>query len=206
MAIIGQVAHIQAYSDDGPRANPHLSDRERDCYDNWILLCSTHHLIVDAQPNTYTAHHLRTWKRDHEEWVEEALRNSMQNVTFTELDIITRAIIQADPQDTEQDLTLTPPTEKLKRNELSSRVGSYIRMGLIRSPLVQRFLSQMSQLVPDFPERLKNGFITEYNRQRDELRLHGDELFVGLVEFAAGYSKEFVQQAAGLAVLTYLFV
>ena len=36
---IGQIAHIEAHSDNGPRANPDLPQQDRDLYDNLILLC-----------------------------------------------------------------------------------------------------------------------------------------------------------------------
>jgi hypothetical protein len=57
---------------------------------------------------------------------------------------------------------------------------------------------------PDFPERLKEGFLAEYERLR-AADFTGDELFISMREFSSGGSSEFVRQAAGLAVLSYLF-
>ena len=59
---IGQIAHIEAESDNGPRANPSLSDQERNAYPNLIVLCPTHHRIVDTDENTYTVEKMREWK------------------------------------------------------------------------------------------------------------------------------------------------
>jgi hypothetical protein len=56
--IVGKIAHIRAHSDQGPRSDPHLSIAERNRYDNWILLCGTHHDMVDGQANTYTVQDL----------------------------------------------------------------------------------------------------------------------------------------------------
>ena len=50
-SVLGKIAHIVAHSDHGPRANPNLSMKERDCYDNWILLCPTHHDLIDISNN-----------------------------------------------------------------------------------------------------------------------------------------------------------
>ena len=59
---IGQIAHIEAESDNGPRANPSLSDQERNAFPNLIVLCPTHHRIVDTDENTYTVEKMREWK------------------------------------------------------------------------------------------------------------------------------------------------
>ena len=59
---IGQIAHIEAESDNGPRANPSLSDQQRNAYPNLIVLCPNHHRIVDADESTYTVEKMREWK------------------------------------------------------------------------------------------------------------------------------------------------
>lgn len=56
-----------------------------------------------------------------------------------------------------------------------------------------------------FPERLRQGFITEYNSLRDTDGLTGDALFYALVDFTSGSISDLKRQAAGLAVLGYLF-
>lgn len=47
--IIGDIAHIEASSDKGPRANKLLSNKERDEYENLILLCQNCHTRLDGQ-------------------------------------------------------------------------------------------------------------------------------------------------------------
>jgi len=44
---LGIIAHIYGHSDDGPRPNLDMSKEKRDCYNNWVLLCSHHHDQVD---------------------------------------------------------------------------------------------------------------------------------------------------------------
>ena len=54
---LGHLAHIEALSDDGPRANPGLSLEQRNAYDSLIVLCPNHHRKVDADENTVHGWH-----------------------------------------------------------------------------------------------------------------------------------------------------
>src|SRR5438094_5378262 len=63
---IGDIAHIEAASDDGPRANLALSGRDRDSYDNLILLCKNCHARLDGQKNTHSVEFIRHLKQYHE--------------------------------------------------------------------------------------------------------------------------------------------
>lgn len=64
---IGEIAHIVASSDQGPRASKAMSEEERNKHFNLILLCEPHHKVIDAQPNTYSLPVLRQMKEDHED-------------------------------------------------------------------------------------------------------------------------------------------
>jgi hypothetical protein len=103
-AVLGEICHIESSSPDGPirvTATP-IGDGDRDRYDNLILLCPTHHALIDKQPNTYTADELRRWKRDHEAWVRSSLESEMTNVGFAELEMLTSGIVNtqvAEPGD-----------------------------------------------------------------------------------------------------------
>jgi hypothetical protein len=65
-AIIGEEAHIVGERPGAARYQP-LPDRQRDAYENRILLCPTHHTIVDAQPELWTVDALLALKAAHEE-------------------------------------------------------------------------------------------------------------------------------------------
>jgi hypothetical protein len=41
-AVIAQISHIYALSDDGPRGKPGLTENERNHHSNLLLLCPTH--------------------------------------------------------------------------------------------------------------------------------------------------------------------
>ena len=63
---IAEMAHMIAYSDDGPRSDPALAPEDRNKASNLILLCPTHHTLVDKLEHQYHVHVLREMKRQHE--------------------------------------------------------------------------------------------------------------------------------------------
>src|SRR4030042_4383394 len=77
--VIGEQAHIVAKEEDGLRGNSPLPPEERDSYCNLILLCPTHHTVIDKDVGTYTADMLHFLKSKHELWVEENL-SSRENL------------------------------------------------------------------------------------------------------------------------------
>lgn len=202
-AIFGKIAHIFAHSDDGPRANPSLTPQQRDCYDNWILLCSNHHDVIDKQPDSFPAKTLLTWKADHESWVHDSLGTAMPSVSFAELEIVTKAIL-TNPSAPTDNFSVIPPKEKLARNSLSPKVEQLVLMGMVKAREVESFVRDISKSYQSFPEQMANGFSAKYRELQGD-GLSGDSLFEALHEFAAGGRKDFAYQSAGLAVLVYLF-
>jgi len=73
IVVIGDIAHMAAASDDGPRADENLSARERDEYANLILLCKNCHTRIDGQKHTNPISLIKKLKLDHEAWVRSAL-------------------------------------------------------------------------------------------------------------------------------------
>ena len=65
-AMLGEMCHIHAVSPGGPRHNSDQDTSERNDVDNLIILCPTHHSLVDQAPSTYTASALRQMKGQHE--------------------------------------------------------------------------------------------------------------------------------------------
>uniref|UniRef100_UPI0040561532 HNH endonuclease signature motif containing protein n=1 Tax=Candidatus Electrothrix sp. TaxID=2170559 RepID=UPI0040561532 len=60
---IGEIAHIEAYSEGGPRYNPNTSQKEKNDYDNLLLVCPKCHKIIDSTDNKYTVEQLRNFKK-----------------------------------------------------------------------------------------------------------------------------------------------
>lgn len=85
---IGEVAHIYAASNGGPRANSDLSSEDRRKADNLILVCSNCHTKIDSNVALYSAEKLLEIKKAHEEiykkGLEQAkLRDCMDEYTIT---------------------------------------------------------------------------------------------------------------------------
>lgn len=64
--LTGECCHIEAFSKNGPRYNPHLSDDKCNDYNNLVLMCSRHHKIIDGDTITYSVEHLNEIKYNHE--------------------------------------------------------------------------------------------------------------------------------------------
>ncbi len=75
-SLVGQECHIVAKEPDGPRGDSPLTSKQRDEYDNLILLCNIYHKLIDDQPNTYTVECLKAIKAAHEQWVRELLQGT----------------------------------------------------------------------------------------------------------------------------------
>jgi hypothetical protein len=200
---IGKIAHIVAHSTMGPRSDPSYSQEKLDTYENWILLCPTCHDTVDALDSKYTAEQLRKIKADHEKWVSSALAKELVKIGFAELEVVTRGICIMS-SDQKPDYTIIPPSEKMKRNGLTAQTNILFSMGLCKHKEVRDYIQHVAIIDPSFPDRLKEGFVAEYKKLREQ-DFHGDGLFESMRQFASNGNNDFMQQAAGLAVLTYLF-
>ncbi len=203
-SIIGVMAHIKGEKIGSARFDPNMTDEQRNCCDNLILLCSNCHKVFDDQYNTYTVEKLREIKSNHEKWVRESTEKEVINVTFSELNIVTKYLVSGQFTPGESyTLTLIPPKEKIKKNELSATTEKLIIMGQIQVRQVAHFIDNCPDI--EFGERLKQGFVSEYEKFLNKGRLRGDDLFNALLDFASGRSNNFINKAAGLSVLVYLF-
>jgi hypothetical protein len=199
---IGKICHIIAHSGGGPRADSTYPADKVDTYENWILLCPTCHDRIDAQDKTYSIDELRKIKSDHEMWIREAIKSAVSDITFAELEVVTKFLISG-KYDASGSYTLIPPDEKIKKNGLSSEIKALILSGAMQAKQVGDYINASIDI--EFGERLKQGFADKYAECKNDLKLCGDDLFMVLLEFASGGSQDFKQKAAGLAILVYLF-
>ena len=72
-AVVGDECHIIGQKVDGPRGVASDGRDVIDEYDNLILLCKTHHKLVDDQPVKFTVEFLLLLKTAHETWVKKCL-------------------------------------------------------------------------------------------------------------------------------------
>ncbi len=65
---VGEICHIRAKSPGGPRYDSTQTEVERDGFHNLILLCSTHHKLIDdpSQLSKFTVEALTQYKQQHE--------------------------------------------------------------------------------------------------------------------------------------------
>ncbi|MEV7398178.1 HNH endonuclease signature motif containing protein [Aeromicrobium sp. NPDC092404] len=62
---IAEIAHIVAFSEDGPRGKSDLSSADRHRAENLILLCPSCHREIDKAPGLFSIEMLRDWKASH---------------------------------------------------------------------------------------------------------------------------------------------
>jgi hypothetical protein len=81
IVVIGEIAHMAAYQDGGPRADRAMASATRNEYDNLILLCQNCHAVIDGQPGTFSVERLKSIKAGHELWVRASLPEHGRSAT-----------------------------------------------------------------------------------------------------------------------------
>ena len=96
-------------------------------------------------------------------------------VTYTELDMVTKGIMSM-PVPIKSNFILIAPEEKIKRNQLSNSTQHKLQIGLMKANDVRKFIEHMTNLIPDFADKVKAGLINEYIKLKTQ-SLKGDLLF-----------------------------
>ena len=65
-AVVGVICHIKGSKPKAPRYDPSQDNEARHGFDNLVLLCGTHHKIIDDNEGEYTVESLLSIKREHE--------------------------------------------------------------------------------------------------------------------------------------------
>jgi hypothetical protein len=88
--VIGEICHIKSRSPGGPRFDEKQSDFERNEFKNLILLCPTHHEVIDSDEESYTVDRLYKIKSDHEsKYIEtDVLNDELAEKFITKNEII----------------------------------------------------------------------------------------------------------------------
>jgi hypothetical protein len=81
IVVFGDIAHVAAAADKGPRANAQLTTAQRNDYDNLLLLCKNCHTRIDGQKRSYTVERLTDIKQAHEAWVRTSLPERGRSTT-----------------------------------------------------------------------------------------------------------------------------
>jgi hypothetical protein len=64
--LVGEIAHIEAALASGPRFRASMTNEERRAFGNLLLMCGTHHTVIDKDLDTWTVEHLIELKKAHE--------------------------------------------------------------------------------------------------------------------------------------------
>ena len=72
--VVGEMAHVIAKEANGPRGIPTGGE---DVYENLILLCPTHHTLVDKAPDFYSTDLLLEYKNNHENRIKQMLESKV---------------------------------------------------------------------------------------------------------------------------------
>lgn len=70
---IGEMAHLIAASNIGPRADNEYHATSKADYENLILLCPSCHTEIDKAPEVFSAEIIRTWKVTHKSRILKAI-------------------------------------------------------------------------------------------------------------------------------------
>lgn len=198
-----EIAHIEGLNPGSARYNPAMTPEERNSIDNLILLCPTHHAVIDKDIKTYTVDELKTLKRNHQEWIDSQLSLNLINVTFTELDGVIHFLKDNYEYNVRTDYNIMPVKDKIKKNELGPSVEALISRGLLQVKQVKDYINRHPDV--DMGHRLRNAFVEKYNTLRNE-GSHGDALFYEMYDFATdGKKDDLLYMAGGLSVLVYFF-
>jgi hypothetical protein len=82
--LIGRIVHIEAAKPGGPRFRASMTNEERRSFENLMLMCGTHHDVVDADLEHWTVRKLHDLKKEHEATYSGAvdqLRGTIGDVT-----------------------------------------------------------------------------------------------------------------------------
>lgn len=200
-ATIGQIAHIFAHSKDGPRPNPDGFTETTNLYENLILLCSTHHDLVDKQANTYTVTELKKWKEDHEAWVRRRL--ATEEFDNADLESIINWLSDEAGLPTD-DFTIRPLSSKIQYNNLSQNSQTLITQGLMFVEEISGYVNNRQRYEKNFAQKLLNPLVNLYTELKN-MGYNSDYIFDSLRVFACGNSIEYGKQSAGIALIAYFF-
>jgi hypothetical protein len=111
--LIGEMPHVIAQQEDGPRGK--IGGGE-DTYENLILLCPSHHRVVDKAPTRFPEELLHKWKTNH----ETRVRRALEAPQFDSKPQLCAAVLRLLIEDHEIWKTYGPESDEAKNNPLSS--------------------------------------------------------------------------------------
>jgi len=160
--IIGHACHIIAHSPNGPRGNANATEDEINSESNLILLCPTHHRIIDTDVKTYTAHKLTEMKTLHELNIYEKIHTgSKWNLNFTQLYYINlpRISIIAAFSGIQMEFDF------MERFRCLHQIGFQLNSVMLKIKDTMHHMAIQSVLLPDDLSELKIGQTIEFTEK-----------------------------------------
>lgn len=122
--VVGEMAHICG---DRPNSNRHdvtLGEEDRDGYPNLLLLCPTHHTLIDKPENeeVYSVAVLRALKEQHEAWVLRRLEHR----AFESKEAVARFLYPLMNENRQVFLAFGPTSQIARRNPSSDAYAIWL--------------------------------------------------------------------------------
>jgi hypothetical protein len=171
---VAEAAHIRGEKLTAARYDASMTDTQRDAIDNLIYFCTD----------------------EHERKVRDTLIEAFADVAFPELASAVAWVTTQTPAITPVSFEITAPEEKIRKNDLSNASRIVIASGLVSQATVASYVEAEAQLDPDFPDKLRSGFLSEYHALRYKGH-KGDELFELMCAFAVRGLHKQIDRTAG---------
>lgn len=186
---IGEMAHIKGENPGSNRHDPTQSPDERDSYANLILLCPTHHTLIDKKENEaiYSTDILHRMKYAH----EEHIRRLLQVNPFSEKDAVAAFIYPLMKQNYEAFINFGPRSEIARRNPQSDahKIWLFERLSTI-VPNNRRILAAINANRELFaPEEQPILARFDMHVRSYELWVNDDITYEGVVRFPAEFEE-----------------
>lgn len=98
ICVVGEVAHIVAVGNNGPRAREDFAVFDKNDLSNLIVLCPIHHTIVDKLPHLYREDLLKSWKarRENRQDKEDSSLFISQSIAVLIVDLLRISYVLSD--------------------------------------------------------------------------------------------------------------
>jgi len=177
---VGEMAHIIAAQDNGPRGDPEFPEDQRERYDNLILLCLACHGEVDNPRNfaLYTKQAVSEWKQRLRTRRQEAIARTREEPAIGELAQLLNELATAEPEflDSFDRVALG---RKIEVNGLSPPVAATISRNIVHVPMVSKQILMVERFRPNYGEMIRVRMSAEWLAISDR-GLGGDAAYAHL--------------------------
>jgi hypothetical protein len=186
---LGEMAHICGDKPGSNRYNASQSEAERDDYSNLVLLCPTHHTLIDKAETekAYTVAVLQKMKSNHENFVSERLNPA----EFSDKHQVAARILPLLKENHDVFLAFGPHSEVARRNPESDAHGMWLseRLSTIipNNRLIAEITSANSGLFSAEEQVILNRF--ELHARSYERWVRDEISYEGVVRFPTDFEK-----------------